>query len=231
MKAMDKNQLMDQLAQHGYALMRPKSTESVEKLLRNLLQQDDVRLLEGFPVVFANLLREKDALDWEKKKWRPAEEFSKKAEHRLAVMLAFSVTLFKLFGLDKEYSVRTLNLLFRCEKGNDVLGRVTEAFLKSEPVKMDELELSVERLKNNFRNYVVHNEGNEEGRKKRKALEFDLLLSQLFTPRQKELLRKRLEDKPMTKTEREYFYRVVKKRLKALANDELHQMARGLLTK
>ena len=25
MKSMDKNELMDQLAQHGYALMRPKS--------------------------------------------------------------------------------------------------------------------------------------------------------------------------------------------------------------
>lgn len=34
-----------------------------------------------------------------------------------------------------------------------------------------------------------------------------------------------------TKTEREYFYRVVRKRLKALANEELHQFVRSLVLK
>lgn len=37
------------------------------------------------------------------------------------------------------------------------------------------------------------------------------------------------QDKSLTKTEREYFYRVVKKRLKALADERVHQMARQLV--
>jgi len=71
----------------------------------------------------------------------------------------------------------------------------------------------------------------KEVQKKKHALELELLLSEVFTARQKELLRKRLEGKTFTKTEREYFYRVVKKRLRALANDEVHQMAHVLLSK
>ena len=65
--------------------------------------------------------------------------------------------------------------------------------------------------------------------KKKHDLEFELLLSEVFTPRQKTLLRKKLEAKPLTKTEREYYSRVLKKRLKALANEELHALARRLL--
>ena len=231
MKTMDKDQLMDQLAQRGYALMRPKSTEPGEKVLVSLLQQDEVRLLEGFPVVLAGLLKEKETLTWENKKWHPSNDLSKKTEHRLAVMLSLSYLLFKLFGFEKEYGPRTLKLLFRCEGGTELLKQLTKSFLNSESAKMDTLELSPERLKNNFRNYVVHHEESQEVHEKRHALEFDLLLSELFTSRQKELLKKRLEEKPMTKTEKEYFYRVVSKRLKALANEELHALARRLVSK
>ena len=228
-KTSDKNQLMEQLAQHGYTLLQPRPAIPGEKLLVSVLEQEDVRLLEGFPVVLANLLREKQTLEWEKK-WKPSDNLTSKTEHRLAVMLAMSHLLFKLFGLEKRYSPRVLKVLFRFKDGMKLLEALTEPFLKSQPVKMDGLMLSTERLKNNFRNYVVHQEESEVVKKKRQALELDLLLSELFTARQKELLNKRMQDKPLTKTEREYFYRVVKKRLKALANVELHQMARNLVS-
>ena len=230
---MEKNQLLDQLAYHGYDLMRPQSAKPGEELLVELLQQNDVRLLEGFPVVLAHLLREKETLEWEDKKWRPSNHVSKKTEHRLVVMMALSHLLFELFGMEN-YSPRVLNLLARwlgAKKTAKFLEQFRGPFLKSQPVPMDRLELSTERLKNNFRNYVVHREESDEVPKKRRALELDLLLSELFTSRQKEVLKKRLEHKDLTKTEREYFYRVVKKRLKALASEELHQMARELVEK
>ena len=79
-------------------------------------------------------------------------------------------------------------------------------------------------LKTSFRNYVVHQaDPGKEFEAQKNALEYELLLSELFTPRQKELLQKRLAGKKMTKTEREYYYRVVKKRLAALADPRLHQ--------
>ena len=56
-----------------------------------------------------------------------------------------------------------------------------------------------------------------------------LTVSQLFTPKQTELFRRKLEGLPMTKTEQEYYSRSVKKKVVALANAELHDMARKLL--
>lgn len=221
---MNKNQLMDQLAQHGYALMRPKRTESGEKLLMDLLRQDDARLLEGFPVVLADLMKEKEMPEWQSKKWRPS--FSKKTGHRFFVMMAVSYSLFNLFGL-KEYADRVFKLLERWGQRKEA-EKLADPSLKS--VQLDrEVALSVEKLKNNFRNYVVEQTESADVEKKKHALELDLLLSELFTPRQKELLKKRAEGKQMTKTEREYFYRVVSKRLKALANEDLHRMARQLV--
>lgn len=231
MKTVDKNQLMDNLAHYGYVLMRPRTAKEPEEVLKDLLQQDDVRLLEGFPVVFANALKEKKQLSWEKSKWFPSEKLSKKVECRLAVLLVLAHELFKLFGLNKQYGLRALNLALRCNRASVDPGPLQTLFLNSEPVKLDHLELSTERLKNNFRNYVVQAPESEELQKKQHALELELLLSQVFTPRQKELLHKRLEGRPFTKTEREYFYRVVKKRLRTLASEELHQMARDLLLK
>ena len=230
MKTPSKEALMDRLADYGYVLMRPKSAGSGEGLLKNLLKQNDARLLEGFPVVFANLLKENERLRWEGKKWKPADEFSQKAEQRLAKMLALSYYLLQLFGLEKEYTSRTYKLLSRCKGwATDSLKEVSGPFQKSEPVKMDDVELSTERLKTNFRNYVVLAKESEEARQKRRALEFDLLVSELFTPKQKELMNKVSQNKPLTKTEKEYFSRVVKKRLKALADERVHQLARELV--
>ncbi len=57
--------------------------------------------------------------------------------------------------------------------------------------------------------------------------EFDMeySLSQMFSKKQKELFMKRLKGEKMTKTEREYYSRTVRKKVLALANPELHKLA------
>ena len=231
MKASNKNQLLDSLAEWGYPLMKLQAAGEPEPVLEDLLKQNEVRLLEGFPVVFLNALKEKKALKWESRQWNSARQFSPKSQARLAQFMSVSLLLFRLFGVEKKYQDRTYRLLLKTERGEETLALLESFFAQSEPVKMDGWELSTERLKTNFRNYVVH-PGEEAGAQKRaRELELELLLSELFTPRQKELLRKRLQGDPLKKTEREYYYRVVKKRLKALASEELHQMARSLLVK
>jgi len=54
-------------------------------------------------------------------------------------------------------------------------------------------------------------------------------LSRLFSPKQKELFKKKLEGLPLTKSEKEYYSRTVKKKVVALANDELHSLSKKLL--
>lgn len=50
-------------------------------------------------------------------------------------------------------------------------------------------------------------------------------LDLFFTSRQKEIIFRKLLNKPLTKTEREYFSRRIKKKLIALSNTDLHKAA------
>ena len=56
-------------------------------------------------------------------------------------------------------------------------------------------------------------------------------LSQMCSPKQKVLFKKRLEGLPLTKTEQECYSRSVKKKVGAMANEELHGLASKLLEK
>jgi len=53
--------------------------------------------------------------------------------------------------------------------------------------------------------------------------------SQIFSPKQKELFKKKLEGDLLSKTEQEYYSRTVKKKVVALANSELHALSQKLL--
>ena len=56
-------------------------------------------------------------------------------------------------------------------------------------------------------------------------------LDRLFSPKQKDLVFKKLNRGPFTKTEREYYSRVVKKKLEAIADFELNEIADRLTKK
>lgn len=57
----------------------------------------------------------------------------------------------------------------------------------------------------------------------------DAAFAQMFSPKQKELFLKKLNGETLSKTDREYYSRVVRKRVVALANSELHQLAQRVL--
>jgi hypothetical protein len=56
----------------------------------------------------------------------------------------------------------------------------------------------------------------------------NLLLNTLFPPRQKELILKKLNGKTLTKTEQEYYSRIVKKKLEAMSNSVIWKIATAL---
>ncbi len=60
-------------------------------------------------------------------------------------------------------------------------------------------------------------------------ISLEYALSQLFSPKQKELFKKKLSGELFTKTEKEYYSRRVKKKVSALANPELHRFAQKLM--
>ncbi|MBZ0166498.1 MAG: hypothetical protein K8I00_06795, partial [Candidatus Omnitrophica bacterium] len=90
--------------------------------------------------------------------------------------------------------------------------------------------LAAQRVKNSFESYLSYkNMQQEKLSAKFKEMSMEYALSQIFPAKQKELFKKRLNREKMTKTEREYYYRVVKKKAQALANPELHRMAQKIM--
>jgi hypothetical protein len=88
-------------------------------------------------------------------------------------------------------------------------------------------EFQPARLKGMFELYFEKDaEKNRQRKDTYEELSLEYALSQLFSPKQKELFRKKLDGLPLTKTEKEYYSRAVKKKVVALANTELHRMAR-----
>ncbi|MDF1580044.1 MAG: hypothetical protein P1P74_04600 [Desulfuromonadales bacterium] len=91
-------------------------------------------------------------------------------------------------------------------------------------------ECDPERVRGLFELYYEEKVEKDRRRKDRyEEFSLEYALSQVFSPKQKELFRKKLEGDPLTKTEQEYYSRTVKKKVVALANSELHSLARKLL--
>src|SRR3990167_202071 len=78
-------------------------------------------------------------------------------------------------------------------------------------------EMSAQRLKTTFRNYFRQNQSSlNELLSIKEELGVEYALSQVFSPKQKELFLKKLKSEKLTKTEKEYFSRSVKKKGPAL---------------
>ena len=83
-----------------------------------------------------------------------------------------------------------------------------------------------------FKNYSEGkktDEGNLKPVPEELSLDLEYALSQVFSPKQKELFLKKLKGEKLSKTEKEYSSRVVKKKAMALANSELHTLAKKYL--
>jgi hypothetical protein len=100
----------------------------------------------------------------------------------------------------------------------------------NESINLIDITLDPGRLKGLFDLYFEQNVArNKQRREKFDEFSLAFALSQVFSPKQKELFYKRIEGLPFTKTEMEYYSRSVKKKVVALANTELHALARKLL--
>src|SRR3990167_1095434 len=187
---MTKEQLVDGLANYGYPLLMPKSNKP-EEVLENLLDQEDPRFLEGFPVVLLGAFQDKEVLEWEMENWKP-EMFSKKIQTRLLYLVAVSFLLFNRYHVEKKYSLRALKLLRKFPDGEKFSQKDLKGLEESNAVDFGGAAFSYERFRNTFETYVVWASTKQGVEQKRHSLEQDLLLSVIFTPRQKMLLKKKL---------------------------------------
>ena len=217
---MENKQLLEKLNRMGFSLLETTEAFDVNETLAEVVKSEDVRYWEGFPVILANAAKE-GLFEYAK-----VESYLKKPglKEQLKALFLLSLVLYKLNGLAFNWAKPYGESLSREDK---------DAFRKYMTYFRDDVEFDVtgcrfnpERMKKVFMNYFTL-EANETramlDRSDELSLEF--ALSQVFSPKQKELFKKKLKGEPLTKTDREYFSRSVKKTVTALANPELHRLA------
>jgi hypothetical protein len=224
---MKKEDLVFNLSRLGYSLVTPEAQEvgedQVVELLAELVDSKDLRLVEGFPVVLANCAQRGMNLDFPAllTKHKPR---SRKRQN-LEKLLLVSSDLLSQEGLDKPEGLEEVSTSLKAKYG-DLL--VTDLLTLGSKVS-----LSTERLRNTLRRYVSSLQASRSTRKRekdkqRRSFQLNYFLSTLFSPKQKELVLKKLNGEPLNKTEKEYFSRTVKKKLEALNNSEVRKVARAL---
>ena len=116
------------------------------------------------------------------------------------------------------------------QEDKDLVAEWKRCLASNQPLSRDEVAVDVERLKGLF-DFYLERKAEKDLCSTRRFAEFSLehALSQIFSPKQKELFKKKLEGRPLSKTEQEYYSRTVKKKVVALANFELHRLAKKLL--
>ncbi len=214
--------LLDRLSRLGLPLMDTDETFDVNQTLADVVKSGDARLREGFPVVLLNAAKTGN-FDYN----RVNNKLTASEKKRLHALLLLSLALYGHYHLSTPWMNRFKTAFSPEEK--TLLKRLRNSLVHNSPVEVDHDRYDAERLKKTFELYFAKEaEDVRQKKDKYEELSLEYSLSQVFSPKQKELLRKKFEGMPLTKTEREYYSRTVKKKVVALANAELHRMAQQL---
>ena len=221
---MKDNSLLKRLGALGFPLFETGQTEDVNLTLADVVKSKDLRLWEGVPVVLATSA-ENGHFDYT----RTVGCLKRKSDKLiLASLAAMSLALYKALSLKFFWAdtlARSLNA--ECRKELEAYFNLLK---KGQDLKVAGLSMSSQRLKSVFNGYFKKTEQNlNDFLSAKEELGLEYALSQVFPPKQKELFLKKLKGEVLTKTEKEYFSRVVKKKVHALANADLHRLSRKLL--
>lgn len=221
---MVKKDLFRKVGELGFPLLGTEKEQKVNLTLAEVVKSRDYRLWEGFPVLLANTA-EKKLFDSDKIKLYLKSTTEKQLFTSLTLM---SLALYKTMNLKLPWADQLYKMLPKMAQKE--VDNYVDKFKHKEKVYVGGRMMSTQRLKTTFENYFRPTKSKLEGLlpvKEEFNLEF--ALSQVFSPKQKELFLKKLRGERLTKTENEYFSRVVKKKTVALANTELHNLAKKVL--
>ena len=222
---MDKKELMKNLGNLGFPMLEVEDAVDVERTLAEVVRSKNVRLWEGFPVVLRNGLERGNfnsaqVVDYLRKNNDSSSEEEQSWFWELCCM---SEVLYNYDSLPEMFFE-----MASTKKYLEMKKRWFNNFKSGEDVEVGIVVLSLDRVKRLFQDYYfsVQVEAQKKQRAAQEGATLEYALSQVFSPKQKELFRKKLEGEPLTKTEREYYSRVVKKKVSALANEELFRLSR-----
>ena len=218
------NSLLKRLKTLGFPLFEAGGMEDADLALADVVKSKDLRFWEGFPVVLATSA-DRGHFNYTKTTSHLKKESDKLV---LASLTAMSLALYKALNLKFPWAdtlARSLNAENRKESG-----RCFNLLQKDQDLKVAGRSMSSQRLKSVFNGYFKKTDQNlNDFLSVKEELSLEYALSQVFSPKQKELFMKKLKGEAFTKTEKEYFSRAVKKKVQALANADLHRLSRKLL--
>lgn len=208
----------------GFPLLSPEESQDPNLTLADLSKSKDLRLWEGFPVVLANTA-ERGLFNYVRAVKHLRAQSDKSC---LVSLLIMSLAVYRFFNLRFSWSEELYKSFSKNQK------RAFTVFLKAlrddKELKVAGKQMSAERLKAAFKNYFGQTQMKlKELLSLKDELSLEYALSQVFSPKQKELFLRKLKGEKLTKTEKEYFSRTVKKKVLALANPEMHRLAQKLL--
>ncbi|MBN2097021.1 MAG: hypothetical protein JW714_00930, partial [Candidatus Omnitrophica bacterium] len=219
-----KDSLFKRLSMLGFPLFDAKEAQDANMTLADVVKSKDLRLWEGFPVVLANS-SEKEMFNYD-----TAESYLSKQDERACLnsLMAMSLALYKALNLKFSWANKFYKTL-PAERKKE-FDSFFDKFKNNEDFQVVGQVMSSQRLKETFNNYFKQMQTSlSELLSMKDEFSLEYALSCVFSPKQKELFLKRLKREKLTKTEREYFSRAVKKKVLALANTELHRLAQKLL--
>jgi hypothetical protein len=205
----------------GFPLLGVEEDLNVNETLAEVVKSKELRLWEAFPVLLARSA-EKGLFSYPEVSSRltdmEREDFDS--------LVGASYLLYRFLGLEYPWcrQLESLQLWHRYQSQ-----AALERFRSRNEVQVGSLELSKDRMMSHFQNYFYAEDRNLRhllAHKDEFSLEY--ALSQVFSPKQKELFLKKLKGDKLSKTEMEYYSRRVKKKALALANEELHKLAKSL---
>jgi hypothetical protein len=221
---MKNNNLLKRVSALGFPLFDVEVDQSANLTLADMVKSRDLRLWEGFPVVLANSA-ERGLFNYSK-----VSNYLKNPSDKscLDSLMLMSLAVYRFFGLKFSWADEFYKSLVDDSK------KQLDGFYKNlrsdNDLGVAGRKMSAQRLKTLFNNYFSqsHAKLNELVAVK-DELSLEYALAQVFSPKQKELFLKKLKREKLTKTEKEYFSRVVKKKVLALANPDLHRLSQKVL--
>jgi len=214
---------MQNLSKLGLPMFMPSEEVDVNGTLAGVVKSHDQRLWELFPVVLANAIENYEFIPEHIENTLLDDD-----KYNLHQLLLLSSSVYSYYHLSFSWLNKIRYNLTSEDKNTIKLWK--KCITNNNPVVWDNVHIDTERLKKSFKLYFEQNQNNIR-RSKDRHEEFALTysLSRIFSAKQVDLFKKKLEGLPLTKTEQEYYSRSVKKKVIALANSELHSLARRLL--
>lgn len=220
----ENKKLLEQLSYLGLPLSSVQAPINVNELIADTVKSKSAGLWESFPLLLANS-NQHGGFSYKKVKELLENNFLSFLFKNLVLL---SLAFYRYLNLKFIWADKLLNhFVFPDNEKFDAFFRCLK---KNRDIVIFERKLRLKRMKQVFNSYFKPDSLEiKDLRTRRDNLSLEYAMSQIFTPKQKELFLKKFRGQKMSKTEREYFSRVIRKKVLALANPELHNLANATL--